>query len=348
MKEKIAFVDYSFHKKTRSSDFFKKILLDKFEIDNLWDDHWVGGKAVRVDVLNRYQSIVFWQSISGYADLKKLKSKLIWLPMYDSENVSPYILDSVFYDKLLATLPLRVICFSKKLFNWFSHLGLNCILIRYYPNPKEFPGIKNFENKRIFFWDRGDITFEEVKNIIGSQEIKQLILKIDYDPNRTDRLPSKEEIKKYKIKIIQGHLPKNKYENLLAQTNIFIAPRRREGIGMSFLEAFAQGQCVIANNDSTMNEYIESGVNGLLISDWTKEVDLSQFEKIAKKARNDCFIGYKQWEEDQKIIFEFISLPKTKNKNSVMKIKGLYWSWLVLHTLYWPLLKIYLSFKIKN
>jgi glycosyltransferase involved in cell wall biosynthesis len=43
-----------------------------------------------------------------------------------------------------------------------------------------------------------------------------------------------------------------------------MAPRRYEGIGMAFLEAMAMEMCVVAENQSTANEYILSGKNVIL------------------------------------------------------------------------------------
>ncbi len=52
------------------------------------------------------------------------------------------------------------------------------------------------------------------------------------------------------------------YLDMLAAANVFFAPRRAEGIGMSFLEAMAMGLCVVAPRGPTMSEYIENGRNG--------------------------------------------------------------------------------------
>ena len=43
---------------------------------------------------------------------------------------------------------------------------------------------------------------------------------------------------------------------LVKYSDVFISPRKQEGIGMSFLEAMSLGKYIIAINDSTMNEYI--------------------------------------------------------------------------------------------
>ena len=60
--------------------------------------------------------------------------------------------------------------------------------------------------------------------------------------------------KKYLIEIIKKKfLRKNEYYKLLKNTDIFISPRKQEGIGMSFVEAMSLGKYVIGFNDATMN-----------------------------------------------------------------------------------------------
>ncbi len=89
------------------------------------------------------------------------------------------------------------------------------------------------------------------------------------------------------------------YKKAMAATDIYVAPRDFEGIGMSFLEAMAMGKCVIAPDNPTMNEYIVHGVNGLLYDvDNPRPLDLSRAAEIGASARQSVVNGYRDWTLD--------------------------------------------------
>jgi glycosyltransferase involved in cell wall biosynthesis len=71
--------------------------------------------------------------------------------------------------------------------------------------------------------------------------------------------------------------------DLIKQAGIYIAPRKLEGIGISFLETMVMGKAVIAQDAPTMNEYIENGINVYLV-DFNKPepIDLSNIEWVQK------------------------------------------------------------------
>jgi glycosyltransferase involved in cell wall biosynthesis len=88
---------------------------------------------------------------------------------------------------------------------------------------------------------------------------------------------------------------------MAAGFNVFVAPRRFEGIGLSFLEAMARGQVVIAENNATMNEYIVHDVNGLLYEPdrpglWRSALTPERARAIGERARLSCLAGRPQWQ----------------------------------------------------
>ena len=48
------------------------------------------------------------------------------------------------------------------------------------------------------------------------------------------------------------YLPKNEYLNIFEKCNVFIAPRKKEGIGITIVEAISKGMFVVGYNDSTI------------------------------------------------------------------------------------------------
>ena len=72
---------------------------------------------------------------------------------------------------------------------------------------------------------------------------------------------------------------------------------------MTFLEAMAMGMCVVAENQSTANEYILSGENGILYGgDRThlfspSPTSLSELERMGKVARESIGQIHRNWLE---------------------------------------------------
>ena len=86
-----------------------------------------------------------------------------------------------------------------------------------------------------------------------------------------------------------------------------------EGIGMSFLEAMALGQCVVAPDAPTMNEYISNGTNGLLYPlERPGALDLSRHREIGARARDSIERGFARWQASQEALLDFIATPKER------------------------------------
>jgi len=299
-KDKLAYIDHWFKKKTKSSDFLKQLLSKKYNLTELWD--------FDINYLNqnKFDLIFFFQNIPSPKDLKKINCKnLIWCPMWDAQAGWSYF-------RWLRYRPfkIKIISFSKVLFHKVNRLGFDSIYLQYYIRPDFLDKNKTIKDNEvnIFFWNRVDkINWQTLKKIIGDNKINKIIFRDNPDPGHKSLLPSELDIKKYNIKIIKGWLEKNRYKELLFQSNVFIAPRPYEGIGMSFLEALTSGMCVIAPDNSVMNEYIVSGENGYLYNlKSPKEIDLSNLNKIKENARNSAIKGYYKWEQEKYKILEFI------------------------------------------
>jgi len=306
LKKKAAFIDHSFHKKTCSSDFIKELLLEYFDITYYYDESWQGGEEIDIDDLNdnNYEYIFYWQRIHKLKDLKKIRhSKIVFFPMEDS-TLGFSNLNWLEY----RYVPIKIICFSKRLFDTLHNLKIDCFYVQYFIDPNSLQAVTDYFTKRVYFWNRTEeINWELIKSILGNNQITSLMYMAVSDPNNNIDLPDKNDIKKYNIEIYEKFFKKDEYINMVSRANIYIAPRKYEGIGMSFLEAFARGQCVIAPNYMTMNEYIENGVNGYLYElDNEKKIDLSNFEFVAKEGRKRALIGYSKWEKKQNELMKFI------------------------------------------
>jgi len=97
---------------------------------------------------------------------------------------------------------------------------------------------------------------------------------------------------------------------LMRACSLYIAPRESEGIGMSFLDAMANGLAVAGANNPTMNEYITDGVNGYLFDLMhPRELDLCNLQQVRERSFETCSVGYEKWERDKWSLIDFIEAP---------------------------------------
>lgn len=326
MKRKAAFVDHSFHKKTSSSIFIKEILSNDFELVDYYDESWNGGDEINIDLLNKYEYIFYFQIINKVDELKKLttgKVKIIWFPMWDSvERIkkSQWIRYQI--------IPMKIICFSKMLYEKLYSLGFDCRYFQYFMDPQSVQAVNDYDIKKVYFWNRTEeINWSIIKKLLGNNSIDSLTFMAVPDPNHFPQIPSKTDLKKYNIHLYNQFLDYETYIDLVSKSNIYIAPRIFEGIGMSFIEALCRGQCVIAPNFSTMNEYIVNGVNGYLYNiNRLEEIDITNFNQVGKEARERAINGFKNWQLEKVKLLEYITdfTDITRNSGLNIVIKMMY------------------------
>ena len=315
--KKAAFIDHSFHKKTLCTVFLKELLSTEYELTELWDESWKAGSNVSVEYLNKenFHTIFFFQRIPPLSYFKNLNCRnIVWFPMYDQEEYRHY---SSYVPYL--GLNMKIFSFSKKLYDKLKKVDMDCYYYKYHLKPAAQIS-PNDEAKKVFFWMRtSDITWDIVKKLLGENYEGEIIIKTTSDPNCKIDLPSKEDIGRYNIQIVNNWLDREEYYKLLSSCNIFIAPRQAEGIGMSFIEALSRGMCVIAPNNSTMNEYIIHGENGLLYDlKNPKELNLSNLAEMRKNTAKTAKEDQELWEKTKHKIL--IDLTKPNKKHGLMKL----------------------------
>ena len=295
----LAFIDLEFHKKTKSSDFFKDILRKEYEVDIFYEEFpkW------------DYDVYLYWQAKPSYFDLIKLKNKtIVFCPMYDD---LPMI--KILWKRFLS-LNMKIICFSHKLYDFFNNLWFDCLYFQYFVPPLDYE--VDYSKKKCFFWYRWNITWDNIKTILWDQEV-ELTIKNKPDPWYKPLELSKEDIKKYNITFQNEFFDtKEEYFKHLAKHSIFIAPRVKEWIWMSFLESMSIWQCVIAYNESTMNEYIKNWENWLL-TDFTWVLNLRNFHKLWKKCKSKYFIEHENCIKNFGKILNFVSYKSTNTKLNI-------------------------------
>lgn len=299
---KIGFIDYSFHKKTKSSIFFIKILNKKNEVITLTEDrlHYDG-----IDFINKnkFDLLIFWQITPNYHDFIKIKcKKVIWVPMFDSA-IGINKLEWFFYKNI----NLNIISFCEELSKITNFFNFNTLQLKYFPEININNRKKN-KKYNIFMWQRDNkIIWNKIKHKFNLDIINKVIIKNDLDPNQKI-LPNQEKIVDDYIHLIEGWLKKEEYDQIINEVDLYIAPREYEGIGMSFLEPMSKGIPVIAIDKPTMNEYIINNKNGFLFKkiNSKEKINLNQYNKIAENLVEDIKKYRKDWKRQQNTIEHFI------------------------------------------
>jgi len=293
-RPKLVFVDHSFHKATRSSRFFSDILGERADVVELVCEGWRGGPRVSADDVDNIQAdvAVFWQTLPEPTELLKLRTPAVWVPMYDSAVHSP----SLFWD-VLAHTGVSVLSFCRALSRTVRRYGIPVTDYTYYPDPSTFPPIAvPQEGVRVFFWDRGYIGFDRLRAVINPRRVAGTVVRRAPNPGlRPSRITAR-DVEDYKIRLVVGPLSQQEHLDLVASCNVFFAPRRFEGIGMTFLEAMAMGLAVVAADGPTMNEYIRHGDNGLLFDPrHPGYLDLRVASQVGARARESVSRGRQKW-----------------------------------------------------
>ena len=291
---KVVFVDHSFHRVTGSSRFFSDILRGASNVVELECEGWRGGAKVSAEDVDSVDAdvAVFWQTLPHLTDMLRLRTPAVWVPMYDSAALRPAV-----YWSVLPHTGIRILSFCRALSRLARRYGIPVSDYSYYPDPSQLPQMQaGQQGVRVFLWDRGDVGCEQLRALIGRQRVQRTILRASPDPGLRASRVSSGDVDAYNLRLVVGALPREEHLKLLSSCNVFIAPRRLEGIGLTFLEAMAMGLTVVAPDRPTMNEYIEHGVNGYLYDPLKPgTVELSGSSAVGVRARQSVFEGHQEW-----------------------------------------------------
>jgi hypothetical protein len=323
MKKKLAYIDHSYHKKTRSTFFVIDLLNKYFDVEVFWDHSW--NSKPKLDLKNisrkKYDTVVFFQLFYPPEELRKLDTEnIILIPMYDGGGQK----GKVFW---LQYKYFKFLNFSKTLHIKLLKFGLTTKCIQYFIPPiNEHKKSLDQQNLNGFFWQRTNfLNWNHVRELIKYTDFNKIYFHSEIDPGHKFIRPSQKDINKFNISFSKWFHNKEKYYEILKEVDIYFAPRRKEGIGISFLEAMAMGKCVVAPDRPTMNEYIKHGFNGLLYDPSKPEpLDFSSVKNISDNARQYMEEGYSKWINSESDIIDFINEPMKTLKlyeNSILKIR---------------------------
>lgn len=277
MKKRLLFIDHAMHRTTQSSRFFVDLLKSAFEVrEHLYERFYrVGANAA----MRACDAAVIWEFPIARGRFYYPGKVNVFVPMYDNEW------GSVWQWKRIAASGMGVVSFCGKVSAHARWCGVKNLLdVRYFPNPATLPQTAG-DPKRVFLWERGGISHEQAEKMFPKSDGYELV-----------------------VKGASEFLPREAYLAKLASCGIVVAPRRKEGIGMAFLEAMAMGKCVVAHDDATMNEYIVDGECGLLVDfNAPKRIAPERVEKARLGVADAAARHWVRWCADAKKIAPFIA-----------------------------------------
>ncbi len=306
-KKKLAFVDYWTHQNTKSGDFLREILSEKFTIYDFW---WKEKEKIPLEEISKFDYIFFFHVMFPYQIMKKLNNKkIMWAPMYDALNFRNYLSQSVFW-KQMSSLGVKVLSFSDKVVESIGKEELKFLKLNYYIKPNLSNDIKDLKKINIFFWDRGRIKIDEWIKFFNKKDINEIVYYSSVDPGMKESTAFEAANDfTYNFKIIKKNekfLSKDKYLELSNHCNVFIAPRKKEGIGITIVEAISRGMYVVGYNDSTMNEYIKDEKIGFLFNKETSNnINLKNITNNYDYRKNNAELNYNLWNINKKKILPF-------------------------------------------
>ena len=314
----LLFITHNFHRKTRSNLFFVEILKEKFDVTELYlgPDRYSLDTSL-FDVKPDY--VVLWQ-LDYLAPIFLNKGiRTLVVPMYDgSANLGHrhWQLSSGAY----------FLSFSYHIHHKITQAGCRSLLVKYFPE-SEPTFVQDYSELKAFWWMRQVDGVVSLDRILGQwgDSLSALHIHLVPDNSNTNVEQLKESLMQEfsKWKASKGrenfHLTLSSWfeyeEDMLAvlnRSNVYIAPRASEGIGMGFLKAMSKGMIVLAHDSPTHNEYIAHGVNGFLFkeNERNKTSLLERRQVIGKLARKTSEEGYKKWSSLIPSILDYVcSIP---------------------------------------
>lgn len=288
-------LDHVCHKKTKSFDFF----IDLLRGGGCSVEVFYYKRHYRVDppkeMIDRADVIIYLEFLPSRFRLVRPGKKTVFVPMYDNEWGSKW------QWKRIAWSGMGVVSFSRRVGDHARAHGVADVLdVKYFFDPADFkagePG-----PKRVFLWERGDIDRKTAESLFP---------------------PSDGYV--FDIKKSDEFLERPEYMRRLAGCEIVIAPRRKEGIGMAFLEAMAMGRCVAGHDDATMNEYIVDGCNGVLFdADRPEAVPYEKVKSALEGVAASSAEMHECWKRDEKRIVPFIASLQPCRPTLLNRMKSL-------------------------
>jgi len=273
----VLFVDHACHLKTKSADFFLEILRREHTVETHYYE-----RAYRCNIpaekVAAADLVVFWEFLPDRYRIAIPGKPCLFVPMYDNEWGSKW------QWMRIAKSGMAVLSFCDAVTRHAKACGIeNILTVHYALDPAQFKD-EGGDMRQAIYWDRGNFTEKQIRALFVPDAIGQLTVQRDF-------------------------LPSDQYADFIKRFGVYVAPRRKEGIGMAFLEQLARGKCVVAHDDATMNEYIEDGKTGILRNFDAPSAPITR-ENIAAvqgNVKSAAQTYYQRWMKEREEVNPFVA-----------------------------------------
>ena len=192
--------------------------------------------------------LILWQVSFRARALIALGLPTVWVPMYDQSRRR-------WHQNYLeaAQAGAGVIAFCREVGRFAGSRSLPSLSVQYYPVPSTQAGYEANEN-RLLLWYRGAIQPRGLWPMLKEIPDLKVVIKHDVDPGAPGAARDDGPLAPHIERVIEGFVPADEYADLTGVTVEFAAPRRKEGIGLSFLDAMARGAFVLGYDSPTMSK----------------------------------------------------------------------------------------------
>jgi hypothetical protein len=317
------FIDHTYHKKTLSTVFLREILNNEFDVTDIWIEDFSEQQFESLKNLDFDFFLVFqYDFLTSF--LLSNNKRVISVPMYDGSG-------EVNIAHWLNQEGALLLNFSSTLQKIHQQLELKCSYFQYYPKLALKPRRSDYPKNtlRVFFWERSPSSGLSVRWLAEKLDKlkdppESIHLHLSPDPTEYTSIHSSEVHSLFpysKVTTSTWFHSRDDYIDTLSSCNLMICSRLSEGIGFSFLEAMSLGLAVIGIDNPTLNEYVTSNYNGLLLANLNDDFPELNYELInymGKNAISEAERGLSRWERDsinlRKIINDYVSGPITLSK----------------------------------
>ena len=218
---------------------------------------------------------------------------VILFPMLDCTRETP--------DAFLQSLHrVELVSLSRRLHQRLSSLGLSCRHLQYAPDPDLFPEVSWDRGVRGYFWER---TPEHLDRVAAGKIFRRLGVPEFEVRSLEDQKFSEGNSTAVRSAAERAWHDHTTYLKYLKDFQVYLSPRRFEGMGLTFLEAMAMGMCVVAENQPTAEEYITAGRNGILYRGEDRGIGLPlaysfhEMQHMGQQARQHLRTVHHNWLE---------------------------------------------------
>src|SRR5581483_2892831 len=165
------------------------------------------------------------------------RRRIVWLPMWD--HAARF--EQAWWDALPKTL--RIVAFSEPVARRAARAGLPVLRLRYFVDPAQRAPVSWTGGTVLLYWNRAGLaSLEFLRRTCEALQVDELLFRPRLDPrmpaDRAYDVPERLGGAAVRVVDVEG---RDAYAHVSAAANVFFAPRLREGVGITFLEALARG-----------------------------------------------------------------------------------------------------------